>query len=87
METRSRDVHPETRKGPNTAPVLAFHKSAGHDWQTVWKDPTRYRRKWSKRTRVQTKAQHISATGPPRWNGDQELRREEANIRVRSRCG
>ena len=45
METRSRDVHPETRKGPNTAPVLAFHKSAGHDWQTVWKDPTRYRRK------------------------------------------
>jgi hypothetical protein len=31
METRSRDVHPETRKGPNTTPVLVFHKSAGHD--------------------------------------------------------
>jgi hypothetical protein len=31
----------ETREESEATLVLSTHKSARHDWQAIWKDPTR----------------------------------------------
>jgi hypothetical protein len=55
METRPSDFHPEIREG-SRANLVSNHKSARHDWQAVWQDPTHQDPKRSKRARV-----------PPQW--------------------
>jgi hypothetical protein len=51
MEARKSIFHPEAGERPSPAHVLLTHKSVRHDWQVVWKYPTRYDPKRSKRAR------------------------------------
>jgi len=74
--------------------VLSTHKSARHNFQVVWKNPTDQDPKQSKWERaasqwavwVQTAKQYCTTAGQPRWKSVHELWCEKANRRFSPGC-